>query len=136
LKLYGNQLKYMQTSFIVGNIIGLIPSNIILTRAPAHIWIPINEVKGSAPIQRKGKLLTTTIDNMVGSDIYALPGQECNANICHSLLYRLASRSVLVPISHSCNRPCRRYVLSRNAIYHRILVSKRRTGKANMYFPY
>ncbi|KIW05303.1 uncharacterized protein PV09_03828 [Verruconis gallopava] len=44
LKLYKNQLNYFQTAFTVGNIIAQIPSNIILTRIPAHIWIPLNEV--------------------------------------------------------------------------------------------
>ncbi|KIM92904.1 hypothetical protein OIDMADRAFT_107048 [Oidiodendron maius Zn] len=44
LNLYGNQLNYFQTAFTVGNILSQVPSNIILTRVPAHIWIPANEV--------------------------------------------------------------------------------------------
>jgi ACS family pantothenate transporter-like MFS transporter len=44
MNFYGNQLNYIQTAYIVGNIIGQVPSNLILTRVPPHIWIPINEV--------------------------------------------------------------------------------------------
>lgn len=45
LNLYGNQLNYFQTAFAVGSILSQVPSNIILTRVPAHIWIPANEVR-------------------------------------------------------------------------------------------
>ncbi|KAF2499872.1 putative pantothenate transporter liz1 [Lophium mytilinum] len=44
LGLYGNQYNYIVVSWTVGYIIGQWPSNIILTRVPAHIWIPFQEI--------------------------------------------------------------------------------------------
>ncbi|KAF2833941.1 putative pantothenate transporter liz1 [Ophiobolus disseminans] len=44
LGLYGNEYNYIVVSWTVGYIIGQIPSNIILTRVPAHIWIPFQEI--------------------------------------------------------------------------------------------
>jgi ACS family pantothenate transporter-like MFS transporter len=44
LNLYGNQYNYIIVSWTVGYIIGQLPSNLILTRVPAHIWIPFQEV--------------------------------------------------------------------------------------------
>ncbi|KAF2156308.1 MFS general substrate transporter [Myriangium duriaei CBS 260.36] len=44
LKLYGNELNYMQTCWTVGYVIGQIPSNIILTRVRPSIWIPSLEI--------------------------------------------------------------------------------------------
>lgn len=44
LKLYGNQLNYMQTLWTVGYVIGQIPSNLILTRVRPSIWIPTLEL--------------------------------------------------------------------------------------------
>ena len=47
LNLYGNELNYIQTSFVVGNILSQIPSNLLLTRFPAHKWLPIMEITWS-----------------------------------------------------------------------------------------
>ena len=44
LKLYGNQLNYMTTSWTCGYILGQIPSNVILTRVRPSIWIPSLEL--------------------------------------------------------------------------------------------
>tara|TARA_R110002003_G_scaffold325_6_gene18813 strand:- start:15542 stop:16066 length:525 start_codon:yes stop_codon:yes gene_type:complete len=44
LNLYGNQYNYIVVSWTVGYIVGQWPSNIILTRVPAHIWIPFQEI--------------------------------------------------------------------------------------------
>ncbi|KAL2058532.1 hypothetical protein ABVK25_001260 [Lepraria finkii] len=44
LRLYGNELNYMQTCWTVGYVIGQIPSNLILTRIRPSIWIPSMEV--------------------------------------------------------------------------------------------
>ncbi|OAK94215.1 putative pantothenate transporter liz1 [Phaeosphaeriaceae sp. SRC1lsM3a] len=44
LHLYGNEYNYIVVSWTVGYIVGQWPSNIILTRVPAHIWIPFQEV--------------------------------------------------------------------------------------------
>jgi ACS family pantothenate transporter-like MFS transporter len=44
LGLYGNQYNYIVVSWTVGYIIGQWPSNFILTRVPAHIWIPFLEI--------------------------------------------------------------------------------------------
>ncbi|KAF2658327.1 putative pantothenate transporter liz1 [Lophiostoma macrostomum CBS 122681] len=44
LNLYGNQYNYIVVSWTVGYIIGQLPSNFILTRVPAHIWIPFQEL--------------------------------------------------------------------------------------------
>jgi ACS family pantothenate transporter-like MFS transporter len=44
LNLYGNEYNYIVVSWTVGYIVGQLPSNFILTRVPAHIWIPFQEV--------------------------------------------------------------------------------------------
>ena len=44
LKLYGNQLNYMQSLWTAGYVIGQIPSNLILTRIRPSIWIPTLEL--------------------------------------------------------------------------------------------
>ncbi|KAJ9607884.1 hypothetical protein H2200_007963 [Cladophialophora chaetospira] len=44
LNLYQNQYNYIVVSWTVGYIIGQWPSNFILTRVPAHIWIPFLEI--------------------------------------------------------------------------------------------
>ncbi|KAI1613227.1 putative pantothenate transporter liz1 [Exophiala viscosa] len=44
LNLYGNQYNYIVVAWTVGYIIGQWPSNFILTRVPAHIWIPFLEI--------------------------------------------------------------------------------------------
>jgi ACS family pantothenate transporter-like MFS transporter len=44
LGLLGNEYNYIVVSWTVGYIIGQLPSNFILTRVPAHIWIPFQEV--------------------------------------------------------------------------------------------
>ncbi|KIW12193.1 hypothetical protein PV08_09469 [Exophiala spinifera] len=44
LNLYQNQYNYIVVSWTVGYIIGQWPSNFILTRVRAHIWIPFLEV--------------------------------------------------------------------------------------------
>jgi ACS family pantothenate transporter-like MFS transporter len=44
LHLYGNEYNYIVVSWTVGYIVGQWPSNIILTRVPAHIWIPFQEI--------------------------------------------------------------------------------------------
>ncbi|KAF1347966.1 major facilitator superfamily domain-containing protein [Delphinella strobiligena] len=44
LGLYKDQLNYMQTLWIVGYVIGQIPSNIVLTRVRPSIWIPTLEL--------------------------------------------------------------------------------------------
>jgi ACS family pantothenate transporter-like MFS transporter len=44
LELYGNEYNYIVVSWTIGYIIGQLPSNFILTRVPAHIWIPFQEV--------------------------------------------------------------------------------------------
>ncbi|KAF2022570.1 putative pantothenate transporter liz1 [Setomelanomma holmii] len=44
LNLHGNQYNYIVVSWTVGYIVGQWPSNIILTRVPAHIWIPFQEI--------------------------------------------------------------------------------------------
>ncbi|KAF2444153.1 putative pantothenate transporter liz1 [Karstenula rhodostoma CBS 690.94] len=44
LNLYGNEYNYIVVAWTIGYIIGQWPSNIILTRVPAHIWIPFQEV--------------------------------------------------------------------------------------------
>lgn len=44
LGLYGNEYNYIIVSWTVGYIVGQLPSNLILTRVPAHIWIPFQEV--------------------------------------------------------------------------------------------
>jgi hypothetical protein len=44
LGLYKNQLKYMQTAWTVGYVIGEIPSNILLTRIRPSRWIPTMEI--------------------------------------------------------------------------------------------
>ncbi|KAG4436104.1 hypothetical protein IFR05_008424 [Cadophora sp. M221] len=44
LNLYQNQYNYVVLSWTIGYIIGQWPSNFILTRVPAHIWIPFLEL--------------------------------------------------------------------------------------------
>ncbi|PSK42039.1 hypothetical protein B9Z65_3953 [Elsinoe australis] len=44
LKLYGNELNYMQTCWTIGYVIGEIPSNIALTRIRPALWIPTLEL--------------------------------------------------------------------------------------------
>lgn len=44
LNLYHNEYNYIVLSWTVGYIIGQLPSNFILTRVPAHIWIPFLEI--------------------------------------------------------------------------------------------
>lgn len=44
LKLYKNQLNYMQTIWTCGYIISQIPSNMILTRIRPSVWIPSMEI--------------------------------------------------------------------------------------------
>ncbi|KAK5065087.1 hypothetical protein LTR84_000923 [Exophiala bonariae] len=44
LNLYHNEYNYIVVSWTVGYIIGQLPSNFILTRVPAHIWIPFLEI--------------------------------------------------------------------------------------------
>jgi ACS family pantothenate transporter-like MFS transporter len=44
LGLYGNQYNYIIVSWTIGYIVGQLPSNFILTRVPAHIWIPFQEI--------------------------------------------------------------------------------------------
>ncbi|EXJ86020.1 hypothetical protein A1O1_06389 [Capronia coronata CBS 617.96] len=44
LNLYQNQYNYIVVSWTVGYIIGQWPSNFILTRVRAHIWIPFLEI--------------------------------------------------------------------------------------------
>ncbi|EPE33309.1 MFS general substrate transporter [Glarea lozoyensis ATCC 20868] len=44
LNLYQNQYNYIIVSWTVGYIVGQWPSNFILTRVPAHIWIPFLEI--------------------------------------------------------------------------------------------
>lgn len=44
LNLYGNEYNYIVVSWTIGYIIGQLPSNFILTRVPAHIWIPFLEL--------------------------------------------------------------------------------------------
>ncbi|KAG0652965.1 Pantothenate transporter liz1 [Hyphodiscus hymeniophilus] len=44
LNLYGNQYNWIVTSWTIGYIIGQWPSNFILTRVRAHIWIPFLEI--------------------------------------------------------------------------------------------
>ncbi|KAK6437732.1 hypothetical protein LTR95_006076 [Oleoguttula sp. CCFEE 5521] len=44
LGLLGNEYNYIILSWTVGYIIGQWPSNFILTRVPAHIWIPFLEI--------------------------------------------------------------------------------------------
>lgn len=45
LKLYNNQLNYIQTAYALGYSLGQIPSNLILSRARPRYWIPSLEVK-------------------------------------------------------------------------------------------
>ncbi|KAK3937976.1 major facilitator superfamily domain-containing protein [Diplogelasinospora grovesii] len=47
LKLFGNELNYIQTCWTVGYVIGEIPSNMLLTRVRPSIWIPACEVTWS-----------------------------------------------------------------------------------------
>lgn len=47
LKLYGNELNYMQTCWTVGYVLGEIPSNLLLTRIRPRYWIPFCEVTWS-----------------------------------------------------------------------------------------
>ncbi|KAL2068570.1 hypothetical protein VTL71DRAFT_14907 [Oculimacula yallundae] len=44
LNLYQNQYNYIVLSWTIGYIIGQWPSNFILTRVPAHIWVPFLEL--------------------------------------------------------------------------------------------
>lgn len=44
LRLYRNQLNYMQTAWTVGYVLGEVPSNILLTRIRPSRWIPAMEV--------------------------------------------------------------------------------------------
>ncbi|EAT77359.2 hypothetical protein SNOG_15134 [Parastagonospora nodorum SN15] len=44
LDLYGNEYNYIVVAWTIGYIIGQLPSNFILTRVPAHMWIPFQEV--------------------------------------------------------------------------------------------
>ncbi|KAN0075917.1 Major facilitator superfamily domain containing protein [Elaphomyces granulatus] len=44
MKMYQNELNYMQTAWTVGYTIGQLPSNIILTRIRPRYWIPALEV--------------------------------------------------------------------------------------------
>lgn len=44
MSLYGNEINYLVTSWVVGYVIGQIPSNLILTRVRPSIWIPTCEV--------------------------------------------------------------------------------------------
>ncbi|OAG41880.1 hypothetical protein AYO21_03883 [Fonsecaea monophora] len=48
LGLYGNQLNYMQTLWTVGYVLGAIPSNLLLTRVRASIYIPCIQIVWSA----------------------------------------------------------------------------------------
>ncbi|OAP64709.1 hypothetical protein AYL99_00681 [Fonsecaea erecta] len=48
LNLYGNQLNYMQTLWTVGYVLGAIPSNLLLTRVGASIYIPCLQIVWSA----------------------------------------------------------------------------------------
>ncbi|KAH9014762.1 MFS general substrate transporter [Lactarius pseudohatsudake] len=44
LRLHGNQLNYITTSWTVGYVIGQIPSNMLITRIRPSIWIPAMEL--------------------------------------------------------------------------------------------
>lgn len=44
LNMYGTQLNLVDTSWTVGYVIGMIPSQIILTKVRPGLWIPICEV--------------------------------------------------------------------------------------------
>ncbi|KAF8491461.1 major facilitator superfamily domain-containing protein [Russula emetica] len=44
LRLHGNQLNYIKTSWTVGYVIGQIPSNVLITRVRPSIWIPTMEL--------------------------------------------------------------------------------------------
>ncbi|KAF9873140.1 hypothetical protein CkaCkLH20_09303 [Colletotrichum karsti] len=44
MKLFGNELNYMQTCWTVGYVLGEIPSNLLLTRVRPSIWIPACEM--------------------------------------------------------------------------------------------
>ncbi|KAI0276188.1 MFS general substrate transporter [Russula aff. rugulosa BPL654] len=44
LRLHGNQLNYITTSWTVGYVIGQIPSNMLITRVRPSIWIPTMEL--------------------------------------------------------------------------------------------
>ena len=44
MSLYGNEINYLVTCWVVGYVIGQIPSNLILTRVRPSIWIPTCEV--------------------------------------------------------------------------------------------
>uniref|UniRef100_A0A093XP82 Pantothenate transporter liz1 n=1 Tax=Talaromyces marneffei PM1 TaxID=1077442 RepID=A0A093XP82_TALMA len=46
LKLYQNQLNYIQTAWALGYMLGQIPSNIILSRTRPRYWIPSLECHG------------------------------------------------------------------------------------------
>lgn len=45
----GNELNYAMTAFTVGNLIGQVPNNIMLTRVRPSIWIPSLQVHILAP---------------------------------------------------------------------------------------
>ncbi|KHE84645.1 MFS general substrate transporter [Neurospora crassa] len=60
LKLFGNELNYMQTCWTVGYVIGEIPSNILLTRIRPSIWIPACEVVWAILTILLAKCKTTT----------------------------------------------------------------------------
>jgi ACS family pantothenate transporter-like MFS transporter len=44
LNFYGNEYNWIIVFWTIGYIVGQLPSNIILTRMPAHIWTPFQEV--------------------------------------------------------------------------------------------
>lgn len=44
LDLYGNECNYIVVAWTIGYIIGQLSSNSILTRVPARIWIPFQEI--------------------------------------------------------------------------------------------
>ncbi|KAI8935617.1 hypothetical protein NX059_007146 [Plenodomus lindquistii] len=48
LELYGNEYNWIHLAWIMGHIVGQIPSNLILTRVPAHMWIPAQEISWTA----------------------------------------------------------------------------------------
>ncbi|KAK3956940.1 major facilitator superfamily domain-containing protein [Pseudoneurospora amorphoporcata] len=60
LKLFSNELNYMQTCWTVGYVIGEIPSNLLLTRIRPSIWIPACEVLWAILTILLAKCKTTT----------------------------------------------------------------------------
>ena len=79
MKMYQNELNYMQTAWTVGYTIGQLPSNIILTRIRPRYWIPALEVRNSVHLFSMAYHFTHPLCHQVIWSILTLSLSRCNS---------------------------------------------------------